>query len=602
MTATERNHIMPMSALADTGSFSRDIAGFSPRQAGVSLSTFANGMSTLFGQSVPAPSPGFHNKWLPGTASTWNAPATDASRRNPLSSSLSKASGQSAAGQPQGVSGNGYSTQIGGFENSTNNANRSGSSSRRHSVSVVGGPVSRRDVFGEVGAGMSQVTSGRGLGQYAIQNEDLYWPEQLNNALSLEIDSSRRRGIEIEQPGIPISQSLPRFDLPAQRDSGLGASVGGRNDPFSSEYRQGPSPARGRTEQTQSSFDRVISGDSNGSKGRSGFEPGPHQFNGGGLPGPGMRDAGYGNPYGNSSEYNMGNQGQDTRWFNGQQGFVPPYPGNWNQPRPPYQNMGLQNSQYRGGQPGFYNGPQQGYNQQQRFSPQQYNSGFSPAAQPFHPGAPYQQFQPPHQYQHQGPPMNPPTPDPNSSPSFSQLSLADLGKGIPLVAMGPTTPLYIVAFKAGRRDVYYCPDPTQLISNGDWVVVEADRGSDLGTVVYDQLSAQEIREWQETQATAALMSGASVHQPPGMAAVIAATPPKSKPKVLSGDLAGTDLNTLLQGVGPGGQADVAPTNIRGPLAREIMPKRIFAKSSQGPEDQAYVPSPTNSKADKQSYG
>jgi hypothetical protein len=183
--------------------------------------------------------------------------------------------------------------------------------------------------------------------------------------------------------------------------------------------------------------------------------------------------------------------------------------------------------------------------------------------------------------------MTPTTPDPNSPSSFSQLSLADLGKGIPLVSMAPTTPLYVVAFKAGRRDVYYCSDPTLLISVGDWVIVEADRGSDLGTVVYDQVSAAEIREWQENQATAALLSGASLHQPPGMAAVIAATPPKNKPKVLSGDLAGLDLNTLLSGVGPGGQSgqDQA-NNIRGPLAKEVMPKRIFAKSAQGPEDQA----------------
>lgn len=587
MTATERNHMMPMSALADTGAFSRYDA-WSSRDTGSSLSTFATGMSTLFGHSVPAPSPDVHTRWLPGTASTWTAPAPDASRRNPLSASLSKSSTQ---GQPPGVGGNGYSTQIGGFENNANNANRSGSSSRRHSVSVVGGPGGRRDVFGDVGSGMSRVTNGRGLGQYAIQDDDL-WPVQLNNALSLEIDENRRRGIEIEQHdnherAIAISQSLPRFDHPNQRDSGLRASIGARNDPFSSDYRRGPSPARGRPDQVQSSFDRVVSGDSNGGKGRSNFEPGPHHYNGGGLPGPGMRD--YGNPYRGPEEYNhMGYQGQDPRFYNGHQGYAPPYPGGWNQPqRPPYQNMGNQN-QYRGGQPGYYNGPPQGYNQPQRYPPP---SNYNPAAPSFQPGAPYQQYQPQQPafqqpYQHPPPVIGPPTPDPNSPSSFSQLSLADLGKGIPLVSMSPTTPLYIVAFKAGRRDVYYCPDPTQLISNGDWVIVEADRGSDLGTVVYDQLSAIEIREWQEAQATAALMSGANVHQPPGLAAINALTPPKNKPKVLTGDLAGLDLSTLLQGVGPGGQSEMNATNIRGPLAKEIMPKRIFAKSSQGPEDQA----------------
>jgi hypothetical protein len=188
-------------------------------------------------------------------------------------------------------------------------------------------------------------------------------------------------------------------------------------------------------------------------------------------------------------------------------------------------------------------------------------------------------------YRHQTP--NPASPDPNSPSSFSQLALADLGKGIPLVTISPTTSLYVVAFKAGRRDVYYCPDPTLLIANGDWVIVEADRGSDLGTVVYDQLSATEIREWQERHASATLMSNANVHQPPGMAAVLAATPPKQKPKVLSGDLIGLDINTLLAGVGPGGQSDQnPPPNHRVPLLKEIMPKRIFAKSSQGPEDQA----------------
>jgi hypothetical protein len=160
-----------------------------------------------------------------------------------------------------------------------------------------------------------------------------------------------------------------------------------------------------------------------------------------------------------------------------------------------------------------------------------------------------------------------------------------LGRGIPLATLPPTTPLYIVTFKAGRRDVFYCPDPTLLISNGDRVIVEADRGSDLGTVVYDQLSPLDVREWQEKQATAALLSGASQHQPPGMA--VAGQPAKKvQPRVTAGELAGADLNTLLAGVGPGGsQLDVG-TAVRGPLAKEIMPKRIFAKSAQGPEEQA----------------
>jgi len=154
-----------------------------------------------------------------------------------------------------------------------------------------------------------------------------------------------------------------------------------------------------------------------------------------------------------------------------------------------------------------------------------------------------------------------------------------------LTSLAPNTPLYVVTFKAGRRDVYYCPDPTLLISNGDRVIVEADRGSDLGIVVYDQLTPVEVREWQEKQATAALLSGASQHQPPGM--VNASATIMAKPRGSSaGELGSTDLHTLLSGVGPSGQLDIGQTQARGPLAKEVMPKRIFARSSQGPEEQA----------------
>jgi len=133
------------------------------------------------------------------------------------------------------------------------------------------------------------------------------------------------------------------------------------------------------------------------------------------------------------------------------------------------------------------------------------------------------------------------------------LSLSDLGRGLPLANLPPNTPLYIVTFKAGRRDVFYCPDPTLLISNGDRVIVEADRGSDLGTVVFDQLTPVEVRDWQEQQATAALLSGAREHQPPGLAVAGLANKPKVA-RVAGGELAGADLQTLLSGVG-GGQMD-----------------------------------------------
>jgi hypothetical protein len=122
--------------------------------------------------------------------------------------------------------------------------------------------------------------------------------------------------------------------------------------------------------------------------------------------------------------------------------------------------------------------------------------------------------------------------------------------------------------------------------------------------VYDQLTPVEVREWQERQATAALLSGASQHQPPGMAMTGSSSAPASgttaahtrngsqqprPPAPGALDFTGADLNTLLSGVGPSGsQMDMGGGGIgaRGPLAKEIMPKRIFTKSSGGPEEQA----------------
>ena len=51
-----------------------------------------------------------------------------------------------------------------------------------------------------------------------------------------------------------------------------------------------------------------------------------------------------------------------------------------------------------------------------------------------------------------------------------------------------------------------------------------------------------------------------------------------------------DLSSLLSGCGPtGASMEVSGAYVqRGPLAKEVMPKRIFAKSAQGAEEQAYV--------------
>jgi hypothetical protein len=58
--------------------------------------------------------------------------------------------------------------------------------------------------------------------------------------------------------------------------------------------------------------------------------------------------------------------------------------------------------------------------------------------------------------------------------------------------------LYIVLFKCSRADVFYVQEGTGLsVKPGDLVIVEADRGTDLGTVARDNVdwaTAKELKE------------------------------------------------------------------------------------------------------------
>ncbi|KIY65529.1 PSP1-domain-containing protein [Cylindrobasidium torrendii FP15055 ss-10] len=53
-------------------------------------------------------------------------------------------------------------------------------------------------------------------------------------------------------------------------------------------------------------------------------------------------------------------------------------------------------------------------------------------------------------------------------------------------------PLFIVEFKAGRTDLFYTTDSSLDIRVGDLVIVEADRGKDLGRVVNDSITADAV--------------------------------------------------------------------------------------------------------------
>jgi hypothetical protein len=61
--------------------------------------------------------------------------------------------------------------------------------------------------------------------------------------------------------------------------------------------------------------------------------------------------------------------------------------------------------------------------------------------------------------------------------------------------------LYIVTFKCHRADVFYIQEDTGLqVKTGDLVIVEADRGTDLGTIQHTNVSWQRARELKEQYA------------------------------------------------------------------------------------------------------
>ena len=59
-------------------------------------------------------------------------------------------------------------------------------------------------------------------------------------------------------------------------------------------------------------------------------------------------------------------------------------------------------------------------------------------------------------------------------------------------------PLFIVNFKCCRSDVFYIQEGTGLHVNvGDLVIVEADRGTDLGTVQHTNVTWEDARRYKE---------------------------------------------------------------------------------------------------------
>jgi len=186
---------------------------------------------------------------------------------------------------------------------------------------------------------------------------------------------------------------------------------------------------------------------------------------------------------------------------------------------------------------------QQQQHQQQQLQQQQHNLYNQPAkVSPFAPG------QPPSFVGSIG-----------SGPAIlTNQAMNDMGKGVPVQMLNPATRLFIVEFKAGRTDLFYTPDPTVPMQLGDLVIVEADRGQDLGKIKEDKITVEDVRAFNIARKQEMEINGP-----------------------MSARIKGALIN-ILQGEA-NAEAGANPNPAAKPVQREIMPKRIFGKA--GPADQ-----------------
>lgn len=130
--------------------------------------------------------------------------------------------------------------------------------------------------------------------------------------------------------------------------------------------------------------------------------------------------------------------------------------------------------------------------------------------------------------------------------------VANLGRGIPLHSVPANAPLYIVEFKAGRKDLFFVEDPNLTLRQGDLVIVEADRGKDIGKF-FKPCSLDEVQAFQQRLVELALGQlanpqggggGGRDGQPPN-AATIARMTKEFSPKKIFGKAQPIDTQLLL---------------------------------------------------------
>ncbi|KAI0063245.1 PSP1-domain-containing protein [Artomyces pyxidatus] len=122
--------------------------------------------------------------------------------------------------------------------------------------------------------------------------------------------------------------------------------------------------------------------------------------------------------------------------------------------------------------------------------------------------------------------------------------LNELGKGVPLHSVPAACPLYIVEFKAGRTDLFYSTDLSIDIRVGDLVIVEADRGKDLGKVVNDTITLAEVEAFQKQQQARAGYGEQGVPLSPG-GTPMGGSKKEINPKLIYGKAGAQDTQLLV---------------------------------------------------------
>ncbi|KAJ9101177.1 hypothetical protein QFC21_003395 [Naganishia friedmannii] len=135
----------------------------------------------------------------------------------------------------------------------------------------------------------------------------------------------------------------------------------------------------------------------------------------------------------------------------------------------------------------------------------------------------------------------------------------EYGKGVSLNCIAPDTKLYIVEFKAGRTDLFYAVDPRESYAEGNLVVVEADRGTDVGTVVNSTVSLAHVLDFVEARKEATAQVPSQFQQAQAMAQL-------------------GRLQTQLGGIQVG-HTDPAETEAVRGLNKEILPKGILHQAT-----------------------